>query len=95
MSFDDANTLNKALDPYAVSDNNGNFKLSCQILGGGATLAFVIGGTTFNISSQDFLGPQITNSSLCASYIIGVSADADLFWSFGTGFLRNVAPASG
>lgn len=93
MSIDDATTLNKALDPNAVSDNNGNFQLSCQIVGFGATLDFVINATTLitiSISPQDFVGPQ-TTSGLCTSYIVGHSESS---WSFGTGFLRNVTPAS-
>jgi Eukaryotic aspartyl protease len=93
MSIDDATTLNQALDPGAIPDN-GNFQISCQILSGEINLEFIINGTAFAISPQDFVGPQ-TTGGLCVSYIVGLSTNSDTSWSFGTGFLRNVTSPSG
>jgi Eukaryotic aspartyl protease len=89
MSIHDATILNQALDPHATPDNNGNFQISCQLLSGTTNLEFVIGGTAFSISPQDFVGPETTNG-LCTSYIVGLSTNSNTSWSFGTGFLRNV-----
>jgi Eukaryotic aspartyl protease len=89
MSIDDATILNQALDPCATPDNNGNFQISCQLLTGTTNLEFVIGGTPFSISPQDFVGPK-TTGGLCKSYIVGLSTNSARSWSFGTGFLRNV-----
>jgi Eukaryotic aspartyl protease len=93
MSIGDATRLNRALDPFALGpDPNGNFWITCTILSGTTNLEFVIGGTAFSISHQDFVGPEATiGTDVCTSYIVGRSNSSDSSWSFGTGFLRNVA----
>lgn len=74
-----------ALIDGVKSDDNVTFHVPCT---SADSINFTFGGTTFAVSTKDWIGPEV--NGVCTSNVYGRSVVGDTNWLIGDTFLKNV-----